>query len=59
MKTEKEKYVIPRIETMDLQMEECIAASFGKGAADDAATIPGLKGNSFWKSSNPFGKEED
>lgn len=59
MKTEKEKYITPRIESIDLQAEECIAASFGRGAADDAVSKPSLNTNSFWRSSSPFLKDED
>ncbi len=58
MKNQKEKYVIPRIEIIEVQLEECIAASFGTGAANDVGRTPGLKTDSFWKTTHPFLKEE-
>lgn len=59
MKTNKEKYMAPRAEVILLQLEECIAASFGNGASDNATPPTFGKSNTYWNSSGSLLNSED
>ena len=60
MKMNKEKYVTPQVELIVVETEACcVAASFGNGAADDAASTPGVKKTSYFNASNPFLRDEE